>query len=113
MGKEKLKQDRFSKIEIIKEQFTLVPRGDSPDNTIGGTMYSSQYNSSRTSTIVRRHNTWLNQSVEHVEIHDNSRITAGSDYKTGWCPRTVHKTIGYLSCSCSKLKSKIIEEEGM
>ena len=55
----------------------------------------------------------LNQSVEHIEIHDNSRITAGSDYKTVWCPKTVHKTIGHLGWSCRKLKSKIIEEEGI
>ena len=35
----------------------------------------------------------LNQSVARVELHDNSRITEGSDYKTVWYLRTVHKTI--------------------
>ena len=38
----------------------------------------------------------LNQSVVKAEVHDNSCITEGSDYKTVWCPRTVHKTIGHL-----------------
>ena len=55
----------------------------------------------------------LNQSAENVELHDNSRITTGSGYKTVWCPRTVHKIIGHLDWSCWKLKSKIIEEEEM
>ena len=57
MGEKKLKQDGFSKMENFKEQFTLVPRRDSPDNIIGGNVYSSQYNSVRTSMIARRHNT--------------------------------------------------------
>ena len=28
----------------------------------------------------------LNQSAAKVELHDNSRITEGSDYKTVWHP---------------------------
>ena len=54
----------------------------------------------------------LNQSAECVKLHDNSHITAGSDYKIGWCPRTVHETIWYLGWSCRKLKSKVFEEGG-
>ena len=38
----------------------------------------------------------LNQSAARVELHDNSRITEGSDYKTVWYPRTVHTMIGHL-----------------
>ena len=33
----------------------------------------------------------LNQPATKVELHDNSRITKGHDYKTVWCPRTVYK----------------------
>ena len=55
----------------------------------------------------------LNQSVARVELHDDSRITEGSDYKTVWYLRTVHKTIGYLGWSCTKLISKHINNEGV
>ena len=34
------------------------------------------------------------QSVEKVQLHEQTIITIGSDYKTVWCPRTVHKTVG-------------------
>ena len=54
----------------------------------------------------------LNQSAAKVELHENSRITEGSDYKTVWYPRTVHKTIGHLGWSCRKLISKHINQEG-
>ena len=53
----------------------------------------------------------LNQSAAKVELHENSRITEGSDYKTVWYPRTVHRTIGHLGWSCRKLISKHINEE--
>ena len=36
----------------------------------------------------------LTQSVEKVQLHEQTIITIGSDYKTVWCPRTVHKTVG-------------------
>ena len=55
----------------------------------------------------------LNQSAGKVEMYDNSRITECSDCKTVWCPRTVHKKIGHLGWSISKLISKHTKEDGM
>ena len=55
----------------------------------------------------------LNQSTDKVELHDNSRITEGSDYATVWCPRTVHKIKGYFGWSCRKVPSKKITNVGM
>ena len=55
----------------------------------------------------------LNQSADKVALHDNSGIMEGSNYATFWCPRTVHKTIGYLGWSCRKMTTKKITNLGM
>ena len=55
----------------------------------------------------------LNQSADKVALHDNSRITEGSDYATVWYPRTVHKTMGHLGWYCRKVPSKKITKVGM
>ena len=55
----------------------------------------------------------LTQSVEKVQLHEQTIITIGSDYKTIWCPRTVHKTVGKLRWSLIKEQSKNFEEIGI
>ena len=55
----------------------------------------------------------LDQSVDKVVLHDNSRITEESNYATVWCLWTVHKTIGHLGWSCRKVPSKQITNVGM
>ena len=75
-------------------------------------MYSCQSYGSRLGKNPEDTIQGLNQSVDKVALHDNSRITEGSDYATVWCPQTVHKTIGYLGWSCRKVSSKKISKVG-
>ena len=113
MGKEKLKQDGISKMEKCKGQFTLVPGGDSLGNIIEVNMYYSQYNSDRTSIIVRRRNIGFKSVIRTCRTTQQLMHYRRVGYKTVWCSRIVHKTIWHLGWSCRKLKSKIIDEEGM
>ena len=81
----------LSKITCIPVSLTVLGLVKTPEDTIQG----------------------LNQSVDKVALHDNSRITEGSDYATVWCPPTVHTTIGHLGWSCRKVTSKNITKVGM
>ena len=59
MRKERFKQDSSRKMENSKEQFSLVPRGDSSVKIVGDTMYFCQPNCLRTHTFARGSNTWI------------------------------------------------------
>ena len=76
-------------------------------------MYSCQSYGSRLGKNPEDTIQGLNQSVDKVALHDNSRITEGSDYATVSCHRTVHKTIGQLGWSCRKVLSKTITKVGI
>ena len=84
-------QTTLSEVMCIPVGLTVLGLVQTPENTIQG----------------------LNQSTAKIELHDNSCITEGSDYKTVWCPQTVHKTIGHLGWSCRKFTSKQINNEEM
>ena len=49
----------------------------------------------------------LNQSAEKLLRREHAKIITGSDYKTIWCPTTVHKTVVSLRKDKSKKQAHI------
>ena len=78
MGEGNLKQDRFRKMEKLKETFTLVSRGESNVNIIQGTVYFSQHNCPRTRTFTRGSNTGIKsvsrESIVKITNNNNHRV---------------------------------------